>query len=109
MSYNSNKTNWNEKASVIINNSKIEVVNIDIKKRNINYSNKIKQHRTITSITGDEEIVRAFLINRFVNELDYKPELIEIEKEYEMGRPKIQKSRIDMILRDSQNKPFFFY
>ena len=45
------------------------------------------------SITGKEELVRAYLITRLVKELGYKPEDIEIEKEYDIGRPKVNKPR----------------
>jgi type I restriction enzyme M protein len=36
-----------------------------------------------------------------VNELDYLPEHIELEKEYDIGRPKVNKPRIDVIVRDT--------
>ncbi|MDD3039113.1 hypothetical protein [Bacteroides sp.] len=58
------------------------VAKINIDKVTVHYSEKIKQNRVLKSLTGDEEVVRAFLLDRLVNELDYKPENIEIEKEY---------------------------
>ena len=69
---------WIEKVSNNITNAKIKVVDIDVTKNTVNYCEKIKQHRIIKSFKGFEEIVRAFLVNRLVNDLDYKPELIEI-------------------------------
>lgn len=60
-------------------------------------------------MTGDEEVVRAFLVDRLVNELDYKAENIEIEKEYSVkaGHAKLA-PRIDIIVKDDQGDPFFF-
>lgn len=92
----------------IINNAKIRIARIDLDKKEIEYSHKIKQSRKIRSIHGDEELVRAFLINRLVNDLDYRPDLIELEKEYSVGRPKTNKPRIDLILKDPKNNAFFF-
>ena len=92
-----------------IKKSKEKVVEIfDIAKAKIEYSNAIKQHREIKTIDGDEELVRAYLITKLVNELGYKAENIEIEKEYQAGRPKRIKPRIDVILKDSEGNPFFF-
>jgi len=100
--------NWQENIKKNCLSEKNKIVELNLSDKTINYSNKIKLHRTINSITGNEEVVRAFLINRLVNELDYKPELIEIEKEYNIGRPKVNKARIDVILNDDKGTPFFF-
>jgi type I restriction enzyme M protein len=72
------------------------------------YCNKIINPRGIKVVTGDEEIVRAYLVNHLVNELDYSPELIDIEIEYEIGRPSVKKARIDVIVRDRKGEVFFF-
>lgn len=69
---------------------------------------QIKQTREIRKLTGDEEIVRAFLLSKLVNELGYDPDKIEIEKEYDIGRPKVNKPRIDIIVRDNNGKAFLF-
>lgn len=55
-----------------------------------------------------EELVRAYLITKLVNELGYKPERIEIEREYDIGRPKVNKPRIDIIVRDKEGDAFMF-
>ena len=55
-----------------------------------------------------EELVRAYLITKLVNELGYKPERIEIEREYDIGRPKVNKPRIDIIVRDKDGNAFMF-
>ncbi len=101
-------SNWKEIIQNRLDASKGNSVTINLENKKIEYSEKIKQNRTITTISGDEEVVRAYLINRLVNELDYKPELIELEKEYNIGRPKVNKARIDVILKDNEGNPFFF-
>lgn len=80
----------------------------DFEKGFISYSNKINQHREINVITGKEEIVRAYLISKLVNQLGYNMNTIEIEKEYDIGRPKINKNRIDIIVRDSKGNAFLY-
>ena len=65
-------------------------------------------HRDVRDITGDEEIVRAFLIHRLVNELGYSADLIEVERPYEAGRPKNIVPRIDAILKGKNGDAFFF-
>jgi type I restriction enzyme M protein len=98
---------WKEKVIQILKKAKDKVVDIDLDKKIITY-NKIHNPRGIKFITGDEEIVRAFLINHLVNELDYSPDLIDIEVEYEIGRPSVKKARVDVLVRDSKGEVFFF-
>ena len=91
-----------------INLKPIKIVeNLDFKEKNIKYSSKIKG-RDIKSIPGDEEIVRAYILTKLVNEYGYKPEKIEIEHEYTAGRPHTITSRIDIIVRDDKNDAFLF-
>lgn len=59
-------------------------------------------HREISTLTN-EEYVRAFLVVRLAKELRYPPSCIELEKEYEAGRPKRMKVRIDILVKD-ENK-----
>jgi len=87
---------------------KNDVVLLDLDKESLQYDSRIKQHRKINKITGPEEYVRAFLIARLVNELGYKPEYIEIEKEYDIGRPKVNRPRIDVIVRDPSGNAFLY-
>jgi type I restriction enzyme M protein len=98
---------WKEKVLQTLNKAKDKVVVIDVDKKTITYS-KINNPRGIKVITGDEEIVRAYLVNHLVNELDYSPELIDIEVEYEIGRPSVKKARIDVLVRDRKGEVFFF-
>lgn len=103
------KTTWQQKIEQHLTDQTNAIANINVDMANIQYSEKIKQHRVLKSLTGDEEIVRAFLINRLVNELDYKAENIEIEKEYSIkgGHNKLT-PRIDIIVKDDNGNPFFF-
>jgi len=98
---------WKEKVLQIIQKSKDKVVEIDYEKKTIIYK-KIHNPRGIKVIAGDEELVRAYLINHLVNELDYNPDLIEIEKEYNAGRPIVNKPRIDILVKDNKGEVFFF-
>ena len=85
-----------------LNKQKVKAVEkFDFVKSTIIYTKAIKQTREIKKITGDEEIVRAYILTKLVNILGYKPESIEIEKEYDIGRPKVNKPRIDVVVRDN--------
>ena len=102
--------NWKENIEQQVNTAKNKVVSLNIEKATINYSDKIKKHEDPKIIAGDEEISRAYLVNRLINELDYKPENIEIEKRYEvsLGRStKIHKGENDLILRDNKGDVFY--
>ena len=101
--------NWTEKVELKLEAQKNNIAKISIGKSAVSYSEKVKQNRILKSLTGDEEIVRAFLIDRLVNELDYKPESLEIEKEYSIkgGHGKLA-PRIDVLVKDENGNPFFF-
>jgi len=91
-----------------LDSQKIKVVETyDFDNRKVKYSEKIKGWK-IDKFKGDEEIVRAFILTKLVNELGYKPENIEIEKEYDLGRPKVNKPRIDIIVRDPKGNAFLY-
>lgn len=83
------------------------VAKMDLKKNEIEYQ-EITQGQAIKEIRGDEEMSRAFLLTRLVNELGYLPERIEIEHEYTAGRPHTNTSRIDVIVRDASGNAFLF-
>lgn len=60
-----------------LDSQKIKVVETyDFDNRKVKYSEKIKGWK-IDKFKGDEEIVRAFILTKLVNELGYKPENIE--------------------------------
>lgn len=84
------------------------VVDFNPEKSIVAYSKDIKSNREIKKISGDEEVVRAYIMAKLVNELGYKPENIEIEKEYDIGRPKVNKPRIDIIVKDSKGNAFLY-
>ena len=101
--------NWKNIVENKLIEQKNSVAKINIDKATVRYSEKVKQNRVLKSLTGDEEIVRSFLIDRLVNELDYKPGNIEIEKDYSIkgGHRKLS-PRIDIIVKDDKGNPFFF-
>lgn len=87
---------------------KIKVVEAyDFENKKVKYSEKIKGWK-IDKFRGDEEVVRAFVLAKLVNELGYKPEDIQLEKEYDIGRPKVNKPRIDIIVRDDKGDAFLY-
>ncbi len=83
------------------------VTKLDLSTNKIAYD-KIVQGRVINEITGDEEMSRAFILTRLVNEFGYAADRIEIEHEYTAGRPHTITSRIDIIVRDSKGDAFLF-
>jgi len=81
-----------------------EIVSINLKNNSISYCDEITQHRVIERIAGDEEIVRAYFVVRLTRELGYDPKNIELEREYEAGRPKKIKPRIDLLVKDRRGR-----
>ena len=100
----------NTQESIInyLNNSPKKVAKFILREKKAEYGTNIKKHRDIKSISGDEEFVRGYLITKLVNELGYKEENIELEKEYDIGRPKVNKPRIDIIVRDDNGDAFLY-
>jgi type I restriction enzyme M protein len=92
-----------------LDKQKVRVVqDMDIPNHKVAYSPSIKQTRVINNLKGDEEYVRAYLSTKLVNELGYQPEKLEFEKEYDIGRPKVNKPRIDVIVRDDKGDVFLY-
>ncbi len=83
-----------------------KIVTVDWARKTLAY-NSIKQCQVRTK-ADPEELVRACLITKLVNECGYLPERIEIEHEYTAGRPHTITSRIDIIVRDSKGDAFLF-
>jgi len=100
---------WQEMVESKLELQKYKVAEISLENRTVHYLSKIKHNRILKSLTGDEEVVRASLLDRLVNELDYKPENLETEKEYTIkgGHSKIT-PRIDILVKDDEGNPFFF-
>lgn len=79
----------------------------DFKGGKVRFSPVIKQHRLETNLTG-EKYAEAYFIIKLVYELGYDAEHLELQKEYEIGRPKLNKPRNDIILNRQDGTPFFF-
>ncbi len=93
---------WKIRIENLLQKRDNKVAKINLVKKNVHYSEKIKSHRILKILTGDEEIVRAYIIDRLVNNLDYKAQNIETEKEYtvKIGRD-TKNPRIDIIVKDN--------
>lgn len=75
-------------------------VKIDLDRREIYYSEKIKQHRRIRELT-DEELCRAYCVVKLITQLKYSPECLELEKEHTIGRStKKTSARIDVLVKN---------
>ncbi|RHZ36630.1 restriction endonuclease subunit M [endosymbiont GvMRE of Glomus versiforme] len=83
------------------------VVIYDFERKKVKYSEKIQSHREIDKF-GGEEMVRAYILAKLVNELGYKLENIEIEKKYHVGTPKTAKPRIDIIVKRDNGDVFLY-
>ena len=82
------------------------VTKLDLDREKLEYDRIVQcQKRTDAK---PEELCRAFLLTKLVNELGYAPERIEIEHEYTAGRPHTITSRIDVIVRDANGDAFLF-
>jgi len=91
-----------------IDEQPIKVVEkLDLFANKISYKG-IESTRTIKDITGDEEMSRAFILTKLVNELGYPADRIEIEHVYTAGRPHTLTSRIDIVVRDASGDAFLF-
>jgi len=85
-----------------------EIVAIDVANKRVVYSNKIVQHRKVTTLT-DEEIVRAYLVVKLKTQLAYRLESLELEKSHRIGRKEKQtEARIDILVRKDQNSFMVF-
>ncbi len=91
-----------------LDRQKIKVVELfDFENKKVKYSERIKGWK-IDKFRGDEEVVRAYILAKLVNELGYNLENIELEKNYDIGRPKVNKPRIDVIVRDDEGNAFLY-
>lgn len=85
------------------------VESFDVENREIRYNSKIKNSKGIKVIRGEEELVRAYLVSRLVNEYGYSMSDIEFERGYSAGRPKKIKPKIDLILKHPGIKNIFYF
>lgn len=93
--------------------SKNKVAKIDLDKEKVEYSKDITKPKI--EKLGPEEIVRAFLVDKLVNELGYSEKNIELEKYYtreSIGRVKQKNkddsARVDIIVKDKLGNPFLY-
>ena len=84
------------------------VESIDLDNNKVKYSSKITSPRNLEALPGCEEVVRAIILTKFANEYGYPLERIELEKTYDMGRPKVILPRIDVIVKDENDNAFLF-
>lgn len=81
------------------------VKKIDVETRSVEYVDELVGR---PRKNGDEELVRAYILTKLINELGYSVSNIEIEHEYTAGRPHTNTSRIDIIVRDTKKDAFLF-
>lgn len=81
------------------------VKKIDVEIRSVEYVDELVGR---PRKNGDEELVRAYILTKLINELGYSISNIEIEHEYTAGRPHTNTSRIDIIVRDTKRDAFLF-
>lgn len=93
--------------------SKNKVAKIDLDKETVEYSSDITKPKI--EKLGPEEVVRAFLVDKLVNELGYSEKNIELEKYYtreSIGRVKQKNkddaARVDVIVKDKHGNPFLY-
>ena len=92
-----------------INSQPIKAVeSIDLDNDTVTYSSKIISPRNLEVLPGGEEVVRSIILTKLVNEYGYPLERIELEKTYEIGRPKVINPRIDVIVKDENDNAFLY-
>jgi type I restriction enzyme M protein len=90
-----------------LDKQKVKVVETyDFENKKVKYSDQIKGWKI--EKYKPEEIVRSYILSKLVNGFGYKLDRREIETEYDFGRPKVNKPRIDIIVRDDNENPFLF-
>lgn len=100
--------NNNKIAEYISSYSVKAVENINTETKDVKYSSSIKSPRQINKLPGNEELVRAIVLTKLSNEYGYKLENLEIEKTYNIGRPKVINPRIDLIVKDDKGNAFLY-
>lgn len=92
-----------------INSQPIKAIEeIDLENNIIRYSSKIASPRDLEVLPGGEEVVRAIILTKLVNEFGYPIERIELEKTYNIGRPKVINPRIDIVVKDENENAFLY-
>ena len=107
-------SDWKKLTKDKLAKSKNKVAKIDLDKSKVEYSKDITKPKI--EKLGPEEVVRAFLIDKLVNELGYSEKNIELEKYYVRGsigrekqKNKDDSARIDVIVKDKTGNPFLYH
>lgn len=98
---------WREQIANEINGTANRVVNLDLKKETIRYSSRMRHNRPIHRIAGDADVVRAYLVYRFVNSMGYSPESLELDRPYQVGKVG-ETVNVGVVVNDEDGNPFFF-
>jgi type I restriction enzyme M protein len=78
--------------------------NLDETTKEIDFSDCIKQHKKQN--LEDEAYIRTYLVLKLIKELQYSCDVIELEKEYSIGRPSTKKARLDILVKRKEGDPF---
>ncbi|NOY22459.1 MAG: hypothetical protein GXO70_02950 [Acidobacteria bacterium] len=98
---------WRKLISDEINGFADGVVSLKLKKGMVRYSSRIRQNIPIHRISEDSEIVRAYLVYRFVNKMGYSPESLELDRPYKVGDAG-ETVTVDVVVNEEDGNPFFF-
>ena len=106
-------SDWKKLTKEKLVKSKNKVAKINLEKETVEYSKDITKPKI--EKLGPEEVVRAFLVDKLVNELGYSEKNIELEKYYVRGsigrekqKNKDDSARVDVIVKDQHGNPFLY-
>ncbi len=98
---------WRKQIADDIKGTGTRVVSLDLKKKTLSYSSRIRQNRPIYRISGDAEIVQAYLVQYFVYSMGYSPESMELDRPYKVGKTG-ETVTGGVVVNDEDGNPFFF-
>jgi type I restriction enzyme M protein len=83
-------------------------VELDVAKKLVSYSTDIITHEAISQYVGEEEPSRAYLVAWLCTVGGYLPSNLELEKRYQIGRPKRTGSgaELDILINHADGTPF---
>jgi type I restriction enzyme M protein len=106
-------SDWKTLTKEKLAKSNNKVAKIDLEKATVEYSKDITKPKI--EKLGSEEVVRAFLVDKLINELGYSEKNIELEKYYVRGsigrekqKNKDDSARVDVIVKDQHGNPFLY-
>ncbi len=98
---------WKEWIAEAVGVGVERVVTLDLNAGTVQYSDRIRKNLPIYRILEDDEIVRAYMVHRFVNVMGYAPESLELDRPYKVGE-KGETVTVDVVVNDEDGNPFFF-